>query len=1206
MAMNTLPCHIDGYRLLSVLVERDKSVVVRAIRERDGRPVILKYIKEAHCSGSVQSCFHQECELLTLLSHIEGVPRCYGVEKYGCTLALVLDEFPGCTLRQRISEGVLDIDGILAMGQQLSIILSKIHDAGVIHKDITPSNILVNPSTRQVRLVDFGIAGRTATPDEVQITLLQGSLQYMAPEQTGRLNRPLDHRSDLYALGVVLYEALVGRLPFPEEDPLALIHSHIARIPTPPHQARPGIPQVLSDIVMVLLQKNPQDRYQNGRELAADLATCLEQWRAHSHISPFDLRAGRGVARLIFEHRLFGRDEAVAKLRNSFSHIRAGQGRLVLLSGLTGIGKTALATHFLFQCVAGPHLKTMGKYGQMQAASPFSALGFAFRTLVMEILGGDEAELSRWRERILAELHPNAQLLVDIVPELGLIIGPQPQPQDVGPLDAQGRLFRLLEMFISLFCSSQSPLIVFLDDLQWADVSTIGFIEYLFRGQGLSHFMLIGAYRSNEVEATHPFACALQGLRLSPYRPEEILLEPLNAGNIAAMLASGLHLSPQETFPLAMFLQRKTDGNPFFIKQLLSRFEADRLLVFDPEHSRWSWDLETITAADFANEVATLLAHKLLTLPSATVEALERASCIGPIFDLKTLHLAGHRSPAQLVDDLLPALGEGLILVSSQARIEDHESLSPAISSLRYRFAHDSVHRAAYEHMAPSQRAATHYSLGRRLVDLLPVAERHERLFELVDHLNNSIEQLLSAAEREELAALNFEAGKRATGAAAYDAALHYFELGMQLLPESAPDVSYALWYDLYAALTLAKSLNGFFDEAEALVRAGQAKAASTLDRVKLLSILVEQEIMRARFPLAIGTGLTALALLGVDIPEQGLDQEAVALREDVERLLQVRNVFGWTEIPKSSDKTLALTIEIISKIALPSYLTRRELWRVIILTGLKLSIEQGNVPESGGAYLCYGIMVIEYERQYKMGVRLGELALQVPRAFDNQSYTAMVQSMYAMHKSHWHLPLEVVARTLEDASRKCLASGAFTYAGWSMAAQITALLAQGGNLHELRLVCAAKQASCLKLNNAFARPMLVGLGWVLKNLTGEGGDYDEFQDEHITEAELVQECLATHNFHAILYFHVTKAFACYLYGRHDQALAALEAARPFLSFARALFIFPDFVLHQSLALAASQETPPTRTRWRKSAPTWFCWNNGQRCLLRPSCIAIT
>ena len=1169
-----------GYAFHSVLVENDKTIIVRATRGQDGKPVVLKYLKDGHCSGSTRACFQQEYELLASLSEVEGVTRCHGLVEHGRTLALVLEEFPGHTLRQLAAEGALGVGAILAMGMSLASILAQIHDAGVIHKDITPSNILVNPTNSQVCIVDFGIAASAAAQNLGQAGMLQGNPKYIAPEQTGRVHRPLDHRTDLYALGVVLYEALIGRPPFDEDDPLALIHCHIARIPTPPCQLRLDIPPILSDILMRLLQKNPKDRYQSGRELATDLATCLEQWRAHASIRPFDLGARQGVARLVHERKLFGREKEFQRLREIFSRVSVGQGWLVLVSGLSGVGKTALVAQFLSESSGRSCLSISGKYGQMQASAPFSALGQAFKALAMHVLGGKESELGRWRERIMAELHPNAQLLIDIVPELGLVLGPQPQAQEVGPLDAQGRLYRLLEKFIALFCSPQAPLIIFLDDLQWADTSTIGFVEYLFRGQALTHFMLLGAYRSNEVEATHPFMHALQGLRLRQPRPEEITLDALEAGDVAAMLASGLSLTPQETVPLATLLRSKTGGNPFFIKQLLARLEADGLLVYDPAPGRWTWNIETIAAADFADEVAILLAQKLRTLPLCTVEALELAACIGPDFDLRTLHLACDRSPAQLVEDLLPALREGLV----------------ASAAADYRFAHDAVHQAAYEHMAPARRAAAHHGLGRRLLDHLPEAERQERLFEVTDHLNNAIERLSSVAEREELAVLDLEAGKRAFAAAAYAAALRYFETGIQLLPETTSEESYALWFDLYASWTLAMSLNGFFDEAEALVRAGQAKAASPLDRVRLLSILVEQEIMRARFPQAIATGLQALALLGLVIQEQDLEQEAARLRPEVERLFLDRDVFAWRDIPKSSDRTQALTIEIISKIALTSYLTRRELWRVIILTGLKLSIEQGNVPESGGAYLCYGIMVIEDERQYELGVALGELALRVQQAFDNQAYTAMVQCMFAMQKIHWHLPLEVVASALGDASRKCLASGSFTYAGWSMAAQITALMAQGRNLLELRHICTEKLESCQKLNNFFARPMLVGLGLVLGNLAGAGASYDAFQDESVSEDELVQECLATHNFHALLYFHVTKAFACSLYGRHEQALAALDAATPFLSFGRALLIFPDYVFNQSLILAARPEGSLEQIRsnlallrqWAKLAPTTF------------------
>src|SRR5262244_3756406 len=667
---------------------------------------------------------------------------------------LVLEDPGGRTLDQ-ILPGPMELTRFLRLAVSLAAALNGMHKRNLIHKDVKPANVLVDPRTGQVRLMGFGIASRLPRERQAHAPseFIAGTLPYMAPEQTGRMNRSIDSRSDLYALGVTLYEMLTGSLPFTSSDPMELVHSHIARQPVPPIERLKGIPGSVSAIIIKLLAKTAEERYQTAAGAERDLRHCLAEWDTHGRIDEFAIGQHDTPDRLLIPEKSYGRAQEIETILTCFDRVVAtGRPELMLVSGYSGIGKSSVVNELHKLLIPHRGLFASGKFDQYKRDIPYDTLAQAFQLLIRSLLSKSEAELSSWRDALRAALGPNGRLIAELVPELQLIIGDQPPVPELPPHDAQGRFQLVFRRFISVFSRPEHPLVLFLDDLQWFDAATLDLVEDLLTRSDVQHLMLIGAYRDNEVNSVHPLLRKLEAIRRAGARLQEIVLAPLGREDLGQLIADSLHCEPQRASPLAQLIHDKTGGNPFFAIQFISALAEEALLTFDHGQGRWSWDLNRIHAMGYTDNVVDLVVGKLSRLPIETQNALQQLACLGNSADFALLTMVYQGSKEELHRQLWEAVRLGLIFRSGDS----------------YRFLHDRVQEAAYSLIPEELRREAHLHIARLLASHTPPEKREEAIFEIVNQFNRGAPLITSRDEREQLAELNLIAAKRSKASTAF------------------------------------------------------------------------------------------------------------------------------------------------------------------------------------------------------------------------------------------------------------------------------------------------------------------------------------------------------------------------------------------------------------------------------------------------------
>ncbi len=962
--------------------------------------------------------------------------RPLALTREGGRTALLLDD-PGGEPLERLVGGPMELASFLRLAIGISATIGKAHQRGLVHKDVKPANIVVNCTDGLTRLTGFGIASRL--PRERQAPeppeVIAGTLAYMAPEQTGRMNRSINSRSDLYALGVTYYQMLTGRLPFSAADPMEWVHCHIARKPMPPSERLESIPAVISQIVMKLLAKTAEERYQTAAGVEHDLRRSLAEWEHLGRIEPFALGERDTPDRLMIPEKLYGREREVDTLLAAFDRVVASAApELVLVSGYSGIGKSSVVNELHKALVPSRGLFASGKFDQYKRDVPYSTFAQAFQSLVRSLLSLSDAGLASWREALLEALGPNGRLMVDLIPELTLIIGEQPPVPELEPQQQQGRFQLVFRRFIGVFARPEHPLALFLDDLQWLDAATLDLLEDLLIRADVQHLLLIGAYRDNEVDAAHPLMRKLTAIRSSGAKVSEIKLGPLLAKDLRRLTADALRCEFEDAAPLAQVVHDKTAGNPFFALQFLYALADEGLLTFDHEQARWSWDFNRIHAKGYADNVVNLMAGKLARLPEEAQKALQELACLGNVADITTLtNVIGTST-----DKIHAALWEAV-------RLELVERLPGA-----YRFVHDRVQEAAYSLIPEELLAAAHLRLGRLLAARTPPEMREEAIFEIVRQLNRGSALIASQNEREHLAELNLIAGKRAKAATAYASALSYLVAGVALLRTDCWERRHELAFALELNRAECEFLTGDLAAADEHLAELSKRACNAVERAAVACLRVDLYTALDQSNRAVEVCLDCLRHVGIDLPPHPAETEARREYERVWSQLGGRTIEELVDLPLMTDPESLATLDVLTKVSPPSLFTDGNLNCLVTCKAVNFSLERGNCDGSCVHYVWLGCLAGALFGDYKAGYKYGQVGYDLAEGRGLRRFQARTYVLFGGLLVIWTRHLRAGRGPLRRAFEIADKIGDLTFASFSRNNLNVNLLAAGDPLGEV------------------------------------------------------------------------------------------------------------------------------------------------------------
>jgi PAS domain S-box-containing protein len=1073
---------------------------------------------------------------------------------------LVLEDPGGEPLEQLVGTR-MELRQFLRLAIGLSVALGRLHQRGLIHKDIKPANALVNAATGEVRLMGFGIASQL--PRERQApeppAVLAGALAYMAPEQTGRMNRSIDQRSDLYSLGVTLYEILTGSLPFIASDPMEWIHCHIARQPVPPGERSKDIPAPVSEIILKLLAKTAEERYQSAVGVEADLNRCLSEWEARGRIDSFPLGAHDTPDRLMLPEKLYGRKRESEALLAAFDQVvTSGTPALVLVSGYSGIGKSSVV-HELHKAIVLPRgIFISGKFDQYKRDIPYATLAQAFRTLIRQILSGSEREVEVWRSAIRLAVGPNGQLIVNLIPELEFVIGQQPLIAELPATEAESRFHMVFRSFLGAFADQKHPLAIFLDDLQWLDAATLKLLEHLITHPDVRHVLIIGAFRDNEVGTSHPLMRRLDAIRGTEASVREIVLAPLSLDDIAQFVADTLHCDHARAEPLVRLVYDKTQGNPFFAIQFLTTLAEEGLICFDADAAAWVWDLPRIRAKGYTDNVVDLMVGKLKRLPETTQERFKQLACLGNVAEIAALTLILGLSEEEIHTALWDALRTGLIIRQDRG----------------YAFLHDRVQEAAYGLILEPERPAIHLRIGRLLAGQTPSENLEENIFEVVNQFNRGAGLIASREERERVAELNLMAGERAKTATAYASALTYLAAGRVLLTAQTWQRRYALIFALEFHSAECEFLSSQLPAAEQRLAMLAAHAQTLVDSAQVACLRLELYTTLDRSDRGVELCLEYLRRIGVHWSAHPTKEEVRAEYDEIWRRIGSGSVEALTDLPLMSSPEWRTTLDVLAQVVTPALFSDENLLCLVLCRMANISLEHGNSGASCFAYVWLGMIVGPHFNDYPTAFRFGQVGFELVEHRGLDRFRARVYMSFGNLVKPWTQHVRAGRPLVRRAFDVANEMGDLTFAAYSCNNLITNLLASGEPLPDIQREAEAGLAFARKIRFGLVIDIITSQLRLILTLRGLTPAFNSFSDAQFDEGRFEQHFEADPRLALpSCWYWIRKLQARFHAGDYEAAIAAECQAQRLLWTSPSFFEMAEFRYYAALARAAQCHT---------------------------------
>ncbi|SFH12161.1 Predicted ATPase [Desulfotomaculum arcticum] len=1162
--------NIPNYRIVEQLYSK-RSVVCRAVSDIDNRPVMLKLLNTKHAAPDEIMHFKQEYAIIYHLRSKDVVIG-YGLEEYQNYLFMVLEDTGGTSLDKILPYEIIDWPAFITLAVKTTGLLGDIHRCGIVHKDINPCNITWNRKNGQVQIIDFGLS-TILTPENSVIVNPQnpeGTLAYIAPEQTGRMNRPVDFRADLYSLGVTFYEMLTGRLPFVTGDVLELVHSHLAKTPLPPHMVSSNIPEAISNIIMKLLAKNVEDRYQSAVGVKEDFQRCFDQLQTCGRIEVFELGSQDISSKFQIPSKIYGRAKEIKTILDGFERVGLGAVELILVAGYTGIGKTSLINEIV-EPVQKHGFFVSGKFDQYQRNIPYASLIQAMQKLVRQILGENEEQIALWKDKILHALGPNGQIIIDLIPEVELITGRQPLVPKLPPHESQNRFQLVLKEFLQVFATEAHPLVIFIDDLQWSDTASMQQINYIINNNEINYLLLIIAYRDNELADTHPLLPLVREIKNSRVPVHEIRLEPLNQSCIRQLLGETLNCTEQAAYPLAEALFQKSAGNPFYAKQLLQDMFEDGSLYFNWQERSWKWDISSLQQLMARDNVIELVINRIQKLPERTREVLMFAACVGRVFELKILSMIMRQSIEQLTGDIWPAVHMGVIqpvaAVPKHSNTGGKEMESFVYTPKSCEFLHDRVHQAVSSLLPGQKRNRIQHKIGRIMLQETKQVLLEKNIFKIVDYLNVGPELITEQKERVKLAEYNLMAARKAKISTAFEAALHYLEAGEKFLPSNAWNEQYHLTFELHLELYQCLYLCGKAAEGDRLFETLLARAKSKTDRSDVMAMKALISANALKYADIFKFGLMGLKELGFKLPQHPGKYSILKEILWLKLRLPVKKIKNLPELPEMNEIRVKKIMDQLNNLVPAASLSNPGLFILMLMKMADLSLKYGNTHHSALAYAGYGIIAGGILQDFKAARELQRVSLELADRDNNYPVKCRVYYTVAAYLSHWGEHLQKSLDYSARAKQYALDSGEFYMAAGTMGRMVQNKIILGEQLAGIYKESASylKFTDRFKLENSSRFFLLVQR--FVKYLRGESAQ-PFFSAE---KDALIQEIIEQRNGMAIMAYYIFKMQSYYFEGKYIKALEVLqEIDLDIINSIRGMPLATEYVFWQSLIITAS------------------------------------